>query len=174
MKVAEAVSEKAGALQANVDLPLAIGKGLVITRVLGQVHRTYILAETEAGYVIVDQHAAHERVLFERMLKDVLPVAMPPDKPPIAGERTIFEVGVEKLRPGDVYLVCSDGLSDGLWDHEIRRILTAVRRPAEVRPAVCQLVAGAKQTSGRDNITVVVALVEGPPSAGTTPVPPGW
>ncbi len=84
------------------------------------------------------------------------------------------EVGVEKLRPGDVYLVCSDGLSDGLWDHEIRRILTAVRRPAEVRPAVRQLVAGAKQTSGRDNITVVVALVEGPPSAGATPVPPGW
>ena len=75
------------------------------------------------------------------------------------------DVGVEKLRPGDVYLVCSDGLSDGLWDHEIRRILTAVRRPAEVRPAVRQLVASAKQTSGRDNITVVVALVEGPPSA---------
>ena len=70
-----------------------------------------------------------------------------------------------------MYLVCSDGLSDGLWDHEIRRILTAVRRPAEVRPAVCQLVAGAKQTSGRDNITAVVALVEGPPSAGA---PPGF
>ena len=79
------------------------------------------------------------------------------------------EVGVEQLRPGDVYLVCSDGLSDGLWDHEIRRILTAVRRPAEVRPAVRQLVAGAKQTSGRDNITAVVALVEGPPSAGAAP-----
>jgi PPM family protein phosphatase len=75
------------------------------------------------------------------------------------------DVGVEKLRPGDVYLVCSDGLSDGLWDREIRRILTAVRRPAEVRSAVRQLVAGAKQTSGRDNITAVVALVEGSPAS---------
>jgi DNA mismatch repair protein MutL len=36
--------------------------------VLGQVHRTYILAETEEGYVIVDQHAAHERVMFEILL----------------------------------------------------------------------------------------------------------
>jgi protein phosphatase len=75
------------------------------------------------------------------------------------------DVGVEKLRPGDVYLVCSDGLSDGLWDREIRQILTAVRRPAEVRSAVRQLVAGAKQTSGRDNITAVVALVEGSPAS---------
>jgi len=83
------------------------------------------------------------------------------------------EVGVEQLRPGDVYLVCSDGLSDGLWDHEIRRILTAVHHPAEVRPAVQKLVASAKQTSGRDNITAVVALVENP-AAETVAAKPGF
>lgn len=33
----------------------------------GQVARTYIVAEAEDGLVIVDQHAAHERLVLERM-----------------------------------------------------------------------------------------------------------
>jgi DNA mismatch repair protein MutL len=33
----------------------------------GQVAATYIIAETEDGLVIVDQHAAHERLVLERM-----------------------------------------------------------------------------------------------------------
>ena len=32
-----------------------------------QVHETYIVAQTETGIVIVDQHAAHERLVYERM-----------------------------------------------------------------------------------------------------------
>lgn len=34
-----------------------------------QLHNTYVLAQVSSGYVIVDQHAAHERVLFEEILK---------------------------------------------------------------------------------------------------------
>ena len=33
----------------------------------GQVHATYILSQTEDGIVIVDQHAAHERLVYERI-----------------------------------------------------------------------------------------------------------
>jgi DNA mismatch repair protein MutL len=32
-----------------------------------QIHQTYIVAQTEDGIVIVDQHAAHERLVYERM-----------------------------------------------------------------------------------------------------------
>jgi DNA mismatch repair protein MutL len=34
-----------------------------------QVHENYIVAQTENGLVIVDQHAAHERLVFEAMRK---------------------------------------------------------------------------------------------------------
>ncbi len=36
-------------------------------RVIGEVFRNYILAETEGKMLIFDKHAAHERVLFERL-----------------------------------------------------------------------------------------------------------
>lgn len=37
-------------------------------RPLGQVHRSYILCDGPEGLYVIDQHAAHERVFFERLL----------------------------------------------------------------------------------------------------------
>ncbi|MEE9247219.1 MAG: DNA mismatch repair endonuclease MutL, partial [Dehalococcoidia bacterium] len=45
-------------------------KALPVLRVVGQVSNTYIVAEGPDGMYLVDQHAAHERVLFEKVLKD--------------------------------------------------------------------------------------------------------
>lgn len=39
-------------------------------RFLGQFDRTYLVAEVDGDLRIIDQHAAHERVLYERMLAD--------------------------------------------------------------------------------------------------------
>ncbi|MBX3517040.1 MAG: DNA mismatch repair endonuclease MutL [Rhodospirillales bacterium] len=46
----------------------APGDDFPLGRACGQVHATYIVAETADGLVIVDQHAAHERILHTRML----------------------------------------------------------------------------------------------------------
>ena len=44
-----------------------LGLRLPILRVLGQLLQTYIVAEGPDGLYLVDQHAAHERILFERV-----------------------------------------------------------------------------------------------------------
>ena len=41
---------------------------LKITKILGQIHHTFLIAETEEGMMLIDQHAAHERVNFEALL----------------------------------------------------------------------------------------------------------
>jgi DNA mismatch repair protein MutL len=41
---------------------------LPVLRVLGQLHGTYIIAEGPDGMYLIDQHAAHERVLLEQLM----------------------------------------------------------------------------------------------------------
>jgi DNA mismatch repair protein MutL len=36
-------------------------------RIIGQLHNTYLVCESEDGLVLIDQHAAHERVVFEAL-----------------------------------------------------------------------------------------------------------
>ncbi len=55
--------------EAEQPVPAAVSHPLGIAR--GQVSQTYIVAEAEDGLVIVDQHAAHERLVLERMRKAV-------------------------------------------------------------------------------------------------------
>jgi DNA mismatch repair protein MutL len=60
----------AGRAEAAVEAaPAAAQHPLGIAR--GQVARTYIVAEAEDGLILVDQHAAHERLVLERMRRAV-------------------------------------------------------------------------------------------------------
>ncbi len=51
--------------EAHMPVPEGVSHPLGVAR--GQVAKTYIVAEAEDGLVIVDQHAAHERLVLERM-----------------------------------------------------------------------------------------------------------
>lgn len=42
--------------------------GMPLLRLVGQVARTYLIAEGPDGLYLIDQHAAHERVLFEKFM----------------------------------------------------------------------------------------------------------
>ena len=57
---------------ADADAVAAVVSGVApeaALRVVAQVHDTYILVEAADGLLIVDQHSAHERVLYERAIR---------------------------------------------------------------------------------------------------------
>jgi DNA mismatch repair protein MutL len=61
----------AGPPSADARVAIAEAAPDLLDRPLGaaraQVHETYIVSQTRDGVVIVDQHAAHERIVYERM-----------------------------------------------------------------------------------------------------------
>lgn len=76
-------------------------------------------------------------------------------------------IGAIAHRPGDRFLLCSDGVIDGLWDSGLDDL---IRFPSPARvhqPAAFRLVEEAMENSGRDNLTAIVVEV-----AAATPAPP--
>lgn len=64
------------------------------------------------------------------------------------------DIGLHDVRGGDVFLLCSDGLTDMLDDRRIGRRLDSRARVAEIAAA---LVNDANDRGGRDNVSVVVS-----------------
>ena len=106
----------------------------------GQVANTYIVAEAEDGLVIVDQHAAHERLVLERMRKAMaaaggnvpaqallLPIVVELEEPACdrlearVEELSAFGLDIERFGPGAMLVratpaVLGDGDAKGLLE----------------------------------------------------------
>ena len=72
-----------------------------------QIHQSYIVAEHVDGLVIIDQHALHERILFERIKKQI-------EKGVVASQPLLFPEKV-KLSAGEMVTLTE-------WQPELRKI----------------------------------------------------
>jgi DNA mismatch repair protein MutL len=112
----------------------------VAPRALAQIRNSYILAEDPEGLVIVDQHAAHERVLFERLLGEaergrasVQRLAFPVTVRLAAHEMPVFEDEIGELHrlgldaapfgPDTVRIDAIPAVADGIDPAELLREL---------------------------------------------------
>ena len=120
-----------------------------------QVHNRYLVTQDESGMLVIDQHALHERVLYEQLREKVLageletqrllvpePVSMSGPEAAVAVEhKELFEqIGIE-VEPfgGDTILVSS-------YPAMLRRV-----RPAElIRQLIDEIMVGEKQPDRRD------------------------
>ncbi len=56
----------------TTDTPaVAASERISTMRLIGRVHNTFYIAENELGMVIIDQHAAHERVMYEKFMEQL-------------------------------------------------------------------------------------------------------
>ena len=83
------------------------------------------------------------------------------------------EAGELEVQPGDVLLLCSDGLTDGLDDAALAKLLErdGHKPPAQLAQT---LVDAANTASGRDNITAIVLRVGEPVPAAPPHSMFGW
>lgn len=70
------------------------------------------------------------------------------------------ELGEYEVLPGDIYLLCSDGLNDMAEDSEIAAIMTAFS--SNLQLCAVQLVQMANEHGGRDNVSVILARIREP------------
>lgn len=68
-------------------------------------------------------------------------------------------IGAVGLQAGDRFLICSDGLTDGLWDSTIERLLREPTPAQLAQEPARRLVEESVNASGRDNTTAVVIEV---------------
>ncbi len=78
-------------------------------------------------------------------------------------DTVLLETHLHDVQADDVYLLCSDGLSDMIDDETISQLLQSCELLPEAATA---LIAAANEAGGRDNISVVLARVKGPAGSG--------
>lgn len=104
-------AEQTGHLQTDASAAHELPSPAPMNRPLAiQVHNTYLITETEEGMVIIDQHALHERIIYEQIREKVLankaesqkmlvpePVTLPPAEAAAVLEQkeTLKRLGIE-------------------------------------------------------------------------------
>lgn len=101
---------------------------------------------------LVDQGQLNDRQVTDFLYKNIITKAIGTE-PKV--DPTVTAASVEE---GDLYLMCSDGLSDLLVTDEIADIL---ENSPTLEKAAESLVSTANELGGRDNITVVVIKIQG-------------
>ena len=72
----------------TADMFAVADEGIAGLRLIGQAASLYIICENRGGLVIIDQHAAHERLLYEELLASY-------QAQKLAGQRLLFPVSLE-------------------------------------------------------------------------------
>lgn len=83
-------------------------------------------------------------------------------------DQVVVDLQHDDPRPGDVYVLCSDGLSGMVTDDEILKIVTSA---SDIRDACNQLIARANEHGGEDNVTAVLIEIEELPDGATEEMP---
>ena len=69
-------------------------------------------------------------------------------------DAVLLEVNEHRVEPGDLFMMCSDGLSDMVDDQGIAKIMA---NEGSLEEKVAQLIDAANANGGRDNISVLLA-----------------
>jgi len=83
-------------------------------------------------------------------------------------DQVVVDIQHDDPRPGDVYCLCSDGLSGMVQDDEILRIVSSA---ADIGEACRNLIARANEHGGEDNITAVLIKIEEQIDSSTEEIP---
>jgi len=72
-------------------------------------------------------------------------------------DHVVVDLQHDEPQQGDIYVLCSDGLSGMVTDEDIKQIVTD---NGEIREACRQLIQSANERGGEDNITAVLVRIE--------------
>jgi protein phosphatase len=112
---------------------------------LRQVTKDHSLVQSQVDQGLITREAAKTHALRNVVLRAV-------------GTQPSIELDIVrgKILPDDIFLLCSDGLTDMVEDEDIRQILTSA---SGLDDKVDRLIEAAKSAGGHDNITVVLCRV---------------
>lgn len=78
-------------------------------------------------------------------------------------------IGAVGINHGDRFLICSDGIVDGLWDRRLEEVLRTASPHGTAPTTAHRLVGEAVESSGRDNTTALVVELIDPASRDRPP-----